>query len=111
MRNYFAGIVFLFAFGNLGLAQAENLNTEALGLTETEVMAVVESDQVDPNRIVRRVYECRARNARGQNFSGIARNRFQARREALRNCYQYSRSCQIVNCRVQWRIGAIEDVR
>lgn len=110
MKSFFAAGVFLIVFGSVAHAQVEDFTLENQEVMETDSMEILDANQVDPQRIIRRVYECRARNARGQTFRGIDRNRGQAQRRALRNCYQYSRACQVVSCRTQWRIGAAEEI-
>lgn len=105
MKKKIAAGVFLLTLGVTGAAQAEDFTPGIQGLTDAE-MTALDSDPAAMGIEFGRVYECRARNGRGQVFEAQARSRSQARRRALNHCYSYrSHRCDIVSCKGKWAIG------
>lgn len=95
----------MLAVSAVGTAQAQDFEPGIQDLTDAE-MSQLDSNPEAVDIRFGRVYECRARNARGQVFEAQARSRVQAQRRALNRCYSFrSARCNVVSCQSKWAIG------
>lgn len=105
MKNSVATGVFLLALGVVGTARAEGFAPGIQGLTDIE-MAQLDQNPSAVGIEFGRIYECRARNGRGEVFEAQARSRRQAQQRAMNRCYSYRSShCNILSCKGKWAIG------
>ena len=108
MKKIFAAGIFTLSFLSVGPVLANDFSEE--GIDSAEVMDLNStSGELYPEDIrVRKVYQCRARNARGQNFTARAPSRGIAQRRAINHCYNYSARCRLVGCTVKWQVGYVD---
>ena len=87
----------LFASSQV-FAQDNMFASMASGEASVETSMVDRCDRGGDWRRPHRGMVCEARNRRGMMFRGHGRNTWEAERNALNNCYSYSRRCHIVSC-------------